>query len=240
MMVESVLPPESKAEFQIIIGAPLELNWKDHQTAQGVDGRFLLAKGGVDAVVLTEQIPLRNAVEYHGTSFYLSEWAILARENGASSVWLYETWPNIDSGSGREIPYDRDGALPWRERLVSERAIWAEAAEAASRRSGMQIGIIPAGAAMARLTDAIARGEVPGITDIHQLFTDDIHPNDIGFYFVAMVHVAALTGESPVGLSRVTRDPYGQPFKAPSPELAEVLQRIAWEAVQEGTAPPAP
>lgn len=239
-MVEGVLPPDSQVEYQIIGGSPLELNWKDHKTAEGVDGRAFIEEGGVDAVVLTEQIPLRNALRWHDTGKYLGNWAELARKNDVKQVWLYETWPNIDSGTGKEIPYDSDGALPWRGRLVSEREMWVEAAEKASRRSKMDIGIVPGGAAMARLTDAIAAGTVPGITDIHQLFSDDIHPNDIGFYFLAMVHYAALTGNTPVGLPHQLYNQYAQPFDAPSPELAASLQEIAWEAVQAGTAPAAP
>lgn len=237
-MVESVLPPDSQVEYQIIGGSPLELNWKDHETAEGIDGRAFIADGGVDAVILTEQIPLKNAVRWHDTARYLGNWAKLAKENGVEQVWLYETWPNIDSGSGKEIPYDTDGALPWRERLVSERAMWEEAAESASRRAGVEVRIIPGGAAMARLSDAIAAGEVPGITDIHQLFSDDIHPNDLGFYFIAMVQYAALTGNDPAGLPHQLYKQYEQPFVAPPPELALKLQTIAREAVENGIAPP--
>ena len=59
--------------------------------------------------------------------------------------------------------------------------------------------IIPAGQAMGRLADEIARGTVPGLSDIREVFADDIHPNDRGFYLVAMVTHAALTGRDPRG-----------------------------------------
>ena len=50
-MVESVLPPDSQVEYQIIGGSPLELNWKDHETAEGIDGRAFIADGVATVVV---------------------------------------------------------------------------------------------------------------------------------------------------------------------------------------------
>ena len=62
--------------------------------------------------------------------------------------------------------------------------------------------LVPVGQALARLDDAIRRGDAAGLTDIRALFRDDIHLNDLGAYFSAMVQYATLYGRDPRGLPR--------------------------------------
>ena len=91
--------------------------------------------------------------------------------------------------------------------------------------------LIPAGQGMARLYDALAAGEVPGATRIQDFFSDDIHPNDLGMYYVAMIHYATITGQPAEGLPRRLTDAHGGTFQTPSPDLAATLQRLADETV---------
>ena len=72
---------------------------------------------------------------------------------------------------------------------------------------------------------------MPGLSSIRQVFADDIHPNGKGLYFVAMVHIATLTGRSPEGLpAKLTRTWPGRDAVITAAQ-AKAFQRIAWKAV---------
>ncbi|MFN4131345.1 MAG: hypothetical protein ACK4GC_16235, partial [Paracoccaceae bacterium] len=91
--------------------------------------------------------------------------------------------------------------------------------------------LIPAGQAMARLSDAVAAGAVPGVASMDAFFSDDIHLSDKGKYFVALVHIAAITGASPEGLPAQMTRTWKSRDAVIEDDLAAVLQRLAWEAV---------
>lgn len=227
-------------EAQIIVGSPLAYNWDHSANAEGVDARALLPTGRFDAVVMTEAVPLANHMAEggsirHATQFY--QLAVSAAPD--TRVFLYETWHSLDSGTGRPVEHDRNADIPWRQRLEDDLPRWQEVVDGvnASRAPGQHpMALIPAGQAMARLHDAIAAGTVPGLDSIHDLFHDDIHPNESGLYFVAMVHYAVLVGQSPVGLPYALNERYGLPIRGLAEQmtapLATRLQEIAWEAVQ--------
>jgi hypothetical protein len=90
---------------------------------------------------------------------------------------------------------------------------------------------------MGRLHDEIEAGRVPGVSSIHDVFADDIHPNDVGFYFVAMVHYATIYGKDPTGLTNRLQNEWGGAFTPPPPALARRLQEIAWRVVSETVDP---
>lgn len=226
---------EAEVHYQIINGAPLESAWKDSRKAEGEDGRALLRKTPVDVLVLTERVPLDPTLRWHDPARYAGRWVDLAvKANPQTQTYLYETWHNIDSGTGREIPWDDKGHLPWRERLDLDLPVWEAIVDDVNRpRAGKAppMRLIPAGQGMARLYDALAEGTVPGATRIQDFFSDDIHPNDLGMYYVAMIHYATITGQPAEGLPRRLTDAHGGTFQTPSPELAAMLQRLADETV---------
>lgn len=209
-------------EAQVINGAPLGYNWDHAAEAEGVDGRTALAAGGVGDLILTEAQPIAGHLQWSDTAGQVARWATAARAaDPAARVWLYESWPSF-SPAADEVNAD----LPWRLRIEEELPLWLEAA-------GDQAQVIPAGQAMALLADEIAAGQVPGLTDISEVFADDIHPNGRGFYFVAMVQIAALTGRSPEGLpARLVRVWPTRDAVIPDDQAA-AFQRIAWAAVQD-------
>lgn len=233
--------PEARVEAQIINGAPLKWNWTHSAEAEGVDARVLLPQGGIGTVILTEAIPLENHLKWSETKVYASRFhALAARARPGTQVLVQETWHSLNSGTGAEVAHDDNADIPWRERLDRDLPKWQGIVDAmnAAGVEGPPVRLIPAGQAMARLHDAIEAGQVSGLDDIRALFSDDIHLNDTGFYFVAMVQYAALTGKSPEGLPTALIDRWGQAFDAPAPDLARKLQQIAWDTVQAtGTAP---
>jgi hypothetical protein len=219
-------------EAQIINGAPLQYNWDHADSAEGINARVRLRQP-VDATIVTEAIPLANHLKWSGTpeavtQFY--ELAIAANPN--AQFYLQETWHSLRSGSGDVVEFDDGIATPWRERLKQDLPRWQGVVDKVNTNTGGNIQLMPAGQAMARLDDAIKAGTVPGLTRIQDVFADDIHPNDVGFYFLALLQYGVLTGDSPLGLPHQLTNRWGAKYKAPSPELAKRLQQIAWEAAR--------
>lgn len=213
-------------EAQVINGASLAYNWDHSAQAEGVDGRAALASGQVGTLILTEAVPIAAHVQWSDTAGLVARWADAARAgNAAVDVWLYESWPSLNSGTPAAAADDPGGALPWRERIAEDLALWQQAAAEQAR-------ILPAGQAMGLLADEIAAGRVPGINDIRDIFVDDIHPDGKGLYFLAMVQIAALTGSSPEGLPAKLMRTWPSRDAVITEEQALAFQRIAWQAVQ--------
>jgi hypothetical protein len=229
--------PETQVDAQIINGAPLKWNWSNSVDGEGVDARAVLPSGRYGTVILTEAIPLANHMKWNDSNGYaLKFYRLATRSRRDARVYLQETWHSLNSGTGVAVPDDAGADIPWRDRLDRDLAAWQDIVtfvNAASDGDSPDMALIPAGQAMARLYDEIAAGTVPGLSDIGDVFADDIHPNDIGFYFLTMVQYATLTGETPVGLPYRLKDRWGKPFKAPESALARRLQGIAWASVQD-------
>ncbi len=142
---------------------------------------------------------------------------------------LYETWH--DRELVRSSFYGAARPARWREFLDEDLGKWESIAVDAAQRAGApRMAIVPGGQAMARLTDAIRAGSVPGLTSEAELFSDTIHLRPLGNYFVALVQFAAIHRKSPVGATNAPTDAAGQrrEFAAAT---ATALQNIAWDAV---------
>ncbi|KIC14091.1 hypothetical protein [Leisingera sp. ANG-Vp] len=233
-MLEQLLDARGEAvvEAQIINGAPLSYNWQHSGSAEGVDSRERL-KQPASAVIVTEAVPLANHLKWSDTEGAVTLYYELARAaNPEVEFYLQETWHSLNSGTGADVPFDDSADMPWRERLEQDLPRWQAVADDVSAAAGGNVKLLPAGQAMARLDDAIQAGTMPGLSSIRDVFADDIHPNATGFYFLALLQYAVLTGEDPAGLPHQLADRWGKPYPAPSPELAARLQDIAWAAAQ--------
>jgi Ca2+-binding RTX toxin-like protein len=227
------------AQAQIINGAPLRFNWDNGDSAQ-INARTLLETGAVEALVVTEGIPLNANFRFNNTSLYASNYYNLAIENNpGTNVYLLETWHSTWSGTelAADIPFKSGGArdfIPWTERIEQDRTVWEGVlAEVNAQRpdGAPEMLLIPAGQAFRALFLKIEAGKVPGITNIAQFFSDDIHPNDIGHYFVALVEYATIYGEHPGNVPAQLQNRFGGNYDAPSEVLAEYLQDLAWQVV---------
>ena len=212
-------------QAQVINGAPLAYLWDHSDQAEGVDGRAVLAGGGVTDLVLTEAIPLAGQVQWNDSEGLVARWADAAAAGSPGArVWLYESWHSLASGSGAEVPDDPGAGVAWRQRLRDDLPLWQQIA-------GDRARLIPAGQAMGHLADEIAAGRVPGLSDIGEVFADDIHPDGKGLYFLAMVHLAAITDRSPEGLPAKLMRTWPSRDAVITDAQAAAFQRIAWEAV---------
>lgn len=237
-MLRQVLQSQSptiQVEAQIINGAPLKYQWSHSDKTEDVDSRVELPKGGFNVVILTEAIPLAKHIKWSRSSENaLNFYELATKTNPDTQVYLQETWHSLNSGTGAEVKHDDNGDIAWRDRLDQDLSLWqgiVDDVNAAHSGTSPDMVLLPAGQAMALLFDEIAAGTVGGLDDIQDVFSDDIHPNDVGFYFLTMVQFGVLTGQSPVGLPHQLKTKYGKAFETPSAELALQLQQIAARAV---------
>lgn len=213
-----------RAAIQVINGSSLFYNWENGALAQGVNAREVLPGGTFDAVIVTEAIPLDSHLLYSDTHGYAQRYFDLATgANPDTQFYIYETWHGI-------------GEYPsvWRDRLDTDLSKWegiADHIDSNAPTGAKPALIIPAGQAMARLYDAIEAGQVPGLTDIRDLFADDIHLNDTGNWFIATLQAATITGVDPATLPIATTNQWGNPFGGPDQAMADALVGIVTQTL---------
>lgn len=183
--------------------------------------REALASGDYAAVVLTEMVELKDAIRYHDSAARLADWAALAREARPDvRLYLYETWHRLGDPAGWLERIDTDLAALWEGQVLRP----------AIAQSGM-IHVIPGGQVMAAAVLAAEAGQVPGLSNRQDFFTDDIHLNDIGTWLIAMTHYATLYHRNPLGLPAQLARADGTPATPPPPNAAQALQKVVWQVV---------
>ena len=218
----ATLLPSTRIDAQIINGASLAYNWDHGATAQGVDARDLLPGGDYATLILTEAIPLADAIAGADTYGAAENYASLAWDaNPDTRVLIYETWDDVTNPKA------------FRAALTADLALWQSIVDVlnAARPAGApEVGMVPGGQTMALLYDTIDASRGLGLKSITQVFEDDIHLNDIGNYLIALVQTATITGQSTVGAATSLTDAFGQPYSGWTPDQANLLQHLAWEA----------
>ena len=214
-------------ERSTIPGSPMDWRW-EHRAAP-VDARHEIAE--YDLLVLTERVPLLNTMVYHNSADEALRWASHAWAHGAATV-LYASWTSWVTGADGEDDEARAG-LSLRERLLREQARWEEIRDHVNteRPDGMpEMRMIPGPPIMLALMDAIEADAAPGLTDIRDIFHDNIHVNDLGAYLMALAHYAVIYGrdpqEVPLALGRTP---------VPEPELAHWMQGLVAQVVAQQT-----
>ncbi len=234
---------EFSFRYQTNAGSSLKQSWEIKEKGYEVvnpfyagyyDEQYGLPTGNFDVLVLTESVP-RRMENIHETYQYADSFYVFAtRHNPDIQIYLYEVWHCIHSGTPTGCPWDVD-ANPWRQRLDDDLPMWESVVDTLNERFKPQkpVRLIPGGQGMAALHDAVLAGEIPGISALEDLFSDDIHINGIAGYFVACIHFATLYGQSPMGLPNVLTDMWGRPYEDdPTPEQALKLQELAWKVVR--------
>jgi hypothetical protein len=228
--------------YQSIPGAPLRWQWErkaanDYRT---IDPHYYgfynttngLPNGKFDVMVLTESVP-RIKANINDTYQYADSFFVYAKRfNPDIQVYLYEDWHCLLSGTPTRCAWDVN-SNPWRQRIKDDLPMWESVVDTLNRRykPTKSVCMIPAAQGLGRLYDSIQAKVVPEISKIENLFSDDIHLNDTGKYFIACIHFAMIHKKSPVGLTNKTKVWWGGDFKAPSVATATKLQQIAWQTV---------
>lgn len=223
-----------RADAQVINGAPLQWQWNHGADAVGVNARTVLASGQYNALILTEALPLASSLQWSETYRYATEYAKLAwaAQSGAR-VMIYETWSYFGPDQWNpNLPTYTDAQ--WRAQITADRSLWqgiADRLNAVKPADDATVVVVPGGAALGRLYDAITIGQGQGLTGIRQVFGDLVHLNTAGNYLIALVQHAAITGQSGVGLPTSLTNEWGTRYTGWTEAQAVLFQHLAWEAV---------
>ena len=242
VMLEQLAGAGHDHRSQLGWGATLKSHWEPDVPINGFeqenahsryqDAMAAVKGGGFDALVLTEMVEIKDAIEYFDSPTYLRQWARLARETRPTvRVYLYETWHPLDDPKGWLERLDEDLTLHWEGELLAKALTKGD--------TGGPIYVIPAGQVMAQFVRRVEKsGGLPGLSSREELFAvaedgtrDKIHINDLGSYLVALTHYAVLYHRSPVGLPHRLKRADGSVANAPSEAAARVMQEVVWDVV---------
>ena len=214
-------------------GSSMRARWESPPGYGSPDARHHV--NNWDLLVITERVPLLylggNTQQWYISAIDsqrvdLSRFVNNAWTNGRNGLGaptlLWTTWTNIDNSDG-----------PWRQMLDIQGTEWENMQDYANanRPSGAPpVYLIPGHKMMAKLYDDIQLGIVPGITNINQFFSDNIHTNGAGAYAVSLIHYACIFKLNPFGLINDFNSPPASP-PAVSPALATYLQNMIWSVV---------
>lgn len=229
---------------QIINGSPLQYNYNNASSAQGTSFFDAFPAGNYNKLIVTEAIPLQNHLTYSNTYVVANNFYTYAKNNNNNNpikFYIYETWNCINSGipqpnepTGCAYDNSQNSTLLWYPRLQADFSLWTGIVNYVRTQNpnDSQIWMIPAGQAFYNLTTMINAGSVPGITNVNQLFQDDIHLNNMGNYFIACVMYACIFEESPQGLTTSLNNQWTVPFtNMPTTAQATIMQQVAWNTL---------
>ncbi len=245
-MVQSLSDDHPDVDFQwayqSIPGAPLRWQW-DRKAAQDYtqnppqyyafyDPVGGLPVGDFDVLILTEAVPRYAAIIDETYAYTDSFYNYALAHNPDIRIYLYEDWHCLLSDTVTGCDYDVS-SNPWRQRLDDDLPMWEQVVDTLNTKypENTPVCLIPAAQGLAMLYDSIYAGAVPDLQQIEDIFSDDIHLNDVGKYYVACIHFAMVHEISPVGLTPQTQVWWGGDFDPPSPQLALKFQELAWEIV---------
>lgn len=142
--------------------------------------------------------------------------------------WLPFDVYDVNYKKQRPQPVDRNSRTPEQLRSISAPYFQSmdEHVEQINKRLGKQVVyVVPVGQAAIALREKIIAGEAPGLKEQNDLFRDAIgHATAPLQMLTAYCHYAVLYRRSPVGLPT-------PPSLSNNPELASLLQELAWKAV---------
>ncbi|MCF3972230.1 hypothetical protein [Paracoccus salsus] len=217
---------ETVVESRTAPEGPLDYHWLNAAAGPGVDPRAALASGRVDQVLMSEALPLVRTLQDHDSVEYGRRFMELAtRANPQAECYLYESWP--------PLPRGERGA--WREEVTAAAPLWQAVVDAINRQArgggpdSPPMRLVPLARGLLALDDAITAGDVPGLTDLREIFLDDRVLNNRGTYFAVMLLHAALSESDPMGLPVwLGRNRPATLEDAVTAPMAEAMQRIAW------------
>lgn len=243
-MLEQLAGAGHEHRSQLGWGAPLLQHWEPDVPVNGYeegnkhphfqDVHDAISSQHFDVFVLTEMVEIDSAIRYFDSAKYLTKFAQeIHAKNPQARLYLYESWHHTNDPQGWVNRLDKDIHRYWEEKIVDP---------ALTALDGVPpIYVVPAGQALSAFFKMLAAGQtLPDIKSPEDFFAindngekDTIHLNDIGNYFVALVHYSTLYHKSPVGLSHELIKQNGEPYQAPSKVAAQLMQEVVWQAVRQ-------
>lgn len=240
-MLAQLAPKGHNYASQLGWGAPLRSHYEPDMPVNGFDAenahdkfspaREAVGSGSYDAVVMTEMVELRDAINYHDSAAYLAKWMLLARAARPDvRLYLYETWHNTDDPAGWLDRIDTDLEALWMDRVALP----------ASLEAGAPVYLVPGGQVLAATVRAVdAQGGAGNLKSRDDLMArtpegavDTIHFGDMGAYLMALTHYATLYQRDPKGLPLGLLRADGTEAEAPDEQAGALMQEIVWDVVR--------
>lgn len=232
-MLAQLAPAGHGYASQLGWGASMRSHWEPDVPVNGFaesndhaayrDAHDAVGSGDYDALVLTEMVEIRDAIQYHDSPQYLHNWAAKGRDAGAA-VYFYETWHPLDTPDGWLTRLDRDLDLHWQGQIMRPALALTDTPQ--------PIYLIPGGQVMAGFARALeAQGGVGPLQSHRDLFKDNIHFNDYGAYLMALTHYAVLYQRDPAGLPHALLRADGTPADDVGAAAAALMQAVVWDVV---------
>jgi len=178
-----------------------------------------------DALLITERHDIVDVIRWEYTNSLLHHYHNrLLAGNDQGETYLYHSWLNIDPADPQDwIGFETLMLNAWE--CVADKVNLTLQSEGKTR----SINVIPAGWALTQLLQHILDDEVPGFsgTDaqkIDDLFSDNVHLNEAGVYYMAAISFAVVNKRSPEGAAIPA---------VIANNTAVVLQQLAWQYAQE-------
>lgn len=190
---------------------------------QELDNPATLSPGDVyDSLIVCPRNDLLEVIRWENTIGFLRHFHDrLVDGNAQGTTYFYQVW--------REI--DKDDHQRWidftREELMAYECVASKVNLTLSPANPDSVHVIPGGLALTHLVEDALAGSIPTITGttrqrLDAIFSDNVHLQRIGVYFMAAVHFATVFNQSPVGASA--------PPQVPSAAVSS-LQQLAWDVV---------
>ena len=213
--------PGWQSKRHAIPGSSMRGRWEHQGSWPGPmddDARANIA--AYDALVITENNSL-ICTEHEWYSTWVNHAWEAGRGGAGAETVLYTVWRSFEGQSRQQ----------WRAQLDSDELCWLEKAEYAdaNRPSGRpRTFIMPGNRLMARVYDDILAGSVPGVSDIMDLFVDDVHVNGLGAYMLSLGMIAML---HQYDIREIEARNVEQSFEIPTPAQAEYFRNMVWDVL---------
>jgi hypothetical protein len=148
-------------------------------------------------------------------------------------IYIYQRWPRLPAGVKPTAQtwdslwlrrYDQETSIRYDSRDFFETLTDSVRANQSGTKKCL---MIPVGEVMYRLNQEMKNGNMPGYSNIWQVYNDDIHMKGIGSYIIAATYYATLYQSDPRGISAPGL--YGW-F---NPEQKNLIQQIVFDVIMD-------
>lgn len=219
---------------QMIPGSPLELLWNSPNNGftnapyNYPQTAFTNAEWSWDSIVL-QPFDRQLASDLD----YAQRFIDLAKSNPANTdtqFYVYSRWPRKDADGS--LDYQAKWLCPYTGNNGTEetKAYFEQLLTGLRNQNpvGKPILMVPVGDVLFELDRRMEAGQVPGYTDVSQLYVDGIHFGNDGSYIVGLTFYATLFRADPRGLNTNPWNTTGTPI---SPALDAAFKQVVFDIV---------
>ena len=188
-----------------------------------------LLKGSVDVLTLSPNMQMPD----EGIDLFV-DLALKTNPNIRVLVqgsWM--TWDGLGKDGIKNAERDTHPVAEIRERTTRHMDEIRTQLRATNARVGHEVcHLVPLGAAVVRLRELIAEGNLPGFDQPSQLFSDDIgHGSPAIHHLCTYMFYATVFHRDPRELRGLGNNGWSKQYGTPRPELTPLLQQIAWDTM---------